>query len=217
MNKLAAVLALSFAGAAWGQTGELWFNFGWSIMGNNGIGSPLAFGGSPSDVKLDDGYRFSFRFGFNQGDHFGHEIQYAFNHTQFDESANACGATIGAGTGIGTPTGGVNPCKMAMHFHQGGYNFLYYFTTDRTRIRPFATAGVGFNDFIPPGGAVNYGSQDEFGFNAGAGVKFHIHGMWAGRVDVREYTMPKPNFGYLYGATGWLLQTEASAGVGIGF
>ncbi len=205
MNKLAAILALSFAGAAWGQTGELWFNFGWSILGDNSIGSPLPFGGTPNDVKLDNGYRFSFRFGFNQGDHFGHEIQYAFNHTQFDIAPNVC-AEEGAST-----------CKEPMHFHQGGYNFLYYFTTDRTRIRPFATAGVGFNDFIPPGGAINYGSQDKFGFNGGVGVKFHIHGMFAGRVDVREYTMPKPNFNELYGTSGWLLQTEVSAGVGIGF
>lgn len=205
MNKLAAVLALSFAGAAWGQTGELWFNFGESIMADNGIGTPLAFGGTPNDVKLGNGYRFSFRFGFNQGSHFGHEIQYAFNHTYFDLSPNVC-AELGA-----------TSCSEAMHFHQGGYNFLYYFTTDRTRIRPFVTGGVGFNDFVPPGGAINYGSQDKFGFNAGAGIKFHIKGMFAGRVDFREYTMPKPNFNELTQTSGWLAQTEISAGVGIGF
>lgn len=211
MNKLAAVLALSFAGAAWGQTGELWFNFGESIMGNSGIGTPLAFGGTSSDVKLDNGYRFSFRFGFNQGEHFGHEVQYAFNHTQFDLSPSACAAISGSACAPGTN-------KEAMHFHQGGYNFLYYILTNSSsRVRPFVTAGVGFNDFVPPGGAINYGSQDKFGFNGGVGVKFHIHGMWAGRVDLREYTMPKPTFGYLTMASGWLLQTEASAGVGIGF
>jgi len=209
MKKLAAVLALSFAGAAWGQTGELWFNFGESILSNNGIGTPLAFGGTSDDVKLDNGYRFSFRFGFNQGSHFGHEIMYAFNHTQFDLTAGACSRITG------TNCGGSQ--KEAMHFHQGYYNFLYYFTSDRTRIRPFATGGIGFNTFVPPGGAINYGSESEFGVNGGVGVKFHIHGIFAGRVDLREYTMPKPNFGYLTGASGWLLQTEASAGVGIGF
>jgi opacity protein-like surface antigen len=199
MKKLAVVLALGFAGAAFGQTGELWFNYGWSIMSNNGIGSELAYGGHPNDVKLDDGYRFSFRFGFNQGDHFGHEIQYAFNHTQFDLTA-------------------IGGTKEAMHFHQGGYNFLYYvFTNDKARIRPFVTAGVGFNDFVPPGGGINYGSQDKFGFNGGAGVKFHIKGIWAGRVDFREYTMPKPDFNTLVLTSGWLRQTEVSAGVGVGF
>lgn len=209
MNKLAVVLALGFAGVAFGQTGEFWFNYGESLMENNGIGYIPGFGVTPSPnaVTLDDSYRFSFRFGFNQGDHFGHEIQYAFNHTYFDTGTSAC-------TSAGVAT---SNCKEAMHFHQGGYNFLYYFTTDRTRIRPFATIGVGFNDFIPPGGAVNYGSQDKFGFNGGVGVKFHIKGMFAGRVDLRQYTMPKPNFGELLGASGWLAQTEVSAGVGIGF
>lgn len=196
MNKLVAVLALSFAGAAWGQTGELWFNFGESLIQNNPIGQiPISFS-QFQNVSLDNGYRFSFRFGFNQGDHFGHEIGYAFNRTYFDEGAGA---------------------SAAMHFHQGTYNFLYYLTTDRTKVRPFATAGVQFSDFVPPGGAINYGSQNKFGLNFGAGVKFHIHGMWAGRLDLREYMMGKPGFGELVNISGLLWQTEASAGVGIGF
>lgn len=198
MNKLVAVLALGFAGAAWGQTGELWFSFGESLLESNGIGTIKAFNGTPNDVTLDDGYRFSFRFGFNQGDHFGHEISYAFNHTQLDL----------------TSIGGV---KTGMHFHQGGYNFLYYLNTDKSRIRPFATAGLMFDDFVPPGGGINYGSQNKFGGNFGAGVKFHIKGMWAGRVDLREYVSGKPNFGELTMTNGALWQTEVSVGVGIGF
>src|SRR5580658_5334145 len=120
MNKLVAVLALGFAGAAWGQTGELWFSFGESLLEDNGIGTIKAFGGTSNDVTLDNGYRFSFRFGFNQGDPFGHEISYSFNRSYLDLTS------IG-----GTST--------AMHFHQPGYNFLYYFNTDKARIRPFAT------------------------------------------------------------------------------
>jgi len=198
MNKLVAVLALGFAGAAWGQTGELWFNFGASLLESDGIGTLKAFNGSQNDVKLDDGYRFSFRFGFNQGDHFGHEVQYAFNHTQLDTTS-------------------IGGAKSDMHFHQGGYNFLYYLNTDRSRIRPFATAGVMFDDFVPPGGGINYGSQNKFGMNFGAGVKFHIKGIWAGRLDVREYFTGKPDFGALTMTNGLLWQTEVSAGVGIGF
>jgi opacity protein-like surface antigen len=200
MNKLVAVLALSFAGAAWGQTGELWFSFGESLLQDNGIGTLSAFGGTSNDVKLDNGYRFSFRFGFNQGDHFGHEVQYAFNHAQFDVTAPASEAG-----------------KSAMHFHQGGYNFLYYLNKDRSRIRPFATAGIMFDDFVAPGGGINSGSQNKFGANFGAGVKFHIKGMWAGRLDVREYLSGKPDFGILGLTSGALWQTEVSAGVGIGF
>jgi len=195
MRYLPAIFALAFSGAAFGQTGELWFSFGESILSNSGIGTANAFGGNANDIKLDDGYRFGFRFGFNQGDHFGHEIQYAFNHSQFD----------------------VQGQKTGMHFHQGGYNFLYYLTSDKSRIRPFGTAGVMFDDFIPPGGGINYGSQNKFGANFGAGVKVHVTGMWAFRVDLREYVSGKPDFGVLAGASGALWQTEASAGIGIGF
>jgi hypothetical protein len=195
MKKLVAVLALSFAGAAWGQTGELWFSFGESILSSNNIGNVPVSLTTNAPVSLDDGYRFSFRFGFNQGDHFGHEVQYAFNHTQLD----------------------IGGQKTGMHFHQGGYNFLYYLTKDRSRIRPFATAGINFDDFVPPGGGINYGSQNKFAGNVGAGVKFHIKGMWAGRVDLREYFSGKPDFGVFMGGSGALLQTEISAGVGIGF
>src|SRR5271168_2489852 len=123
---LALFLTLSFAGAAWGQTGELWFSYGESLLSDAGIGTLSAFGGGPNDVKLDDGYRFSFRFGFNQGSHFGHEIQYAFNHTQFDEGSTA---VIAGGTSTTTLSSGGT--KQAMHFHQGGYNFLYYALSDK--------------------------------------------------------------------------------------
>ena len=196
MRYLPAVFLLAFSGMAWGQTGEIWFSYGESLLQNAGIGTNQAFGGHPDDFTLDDGYRFSFRFGFNQGTHFGHEIQYAFNHTHLNNA--------GAST--------------AMHFHQPGYNFLYYVTPDKLRIRPFATVGVMVDDFIPPGGAINYGSQNKIGANFGGGVKFHVHGMFSGRVDVREYVSGKPDFsGALIGANGKLWQTEVSAGIGLGF
>jgi hypothetical protein len=196
MKYLPAVFVLAFSGMAWGQAGELWFSFGESIISNSGLGTNQAFGGGPNDFKLDNGYRFGFRFGFNQGDHFGHEIQYAFNHAQLD---------IG-----GTQTG--------MHFHQGGYNFLYYLTSDKSKIRPFGTVGLHYDDFVPPGGAINNGSQNKFGANFGGGIKVHVKGMWAVRLDLREYVSGKPDFGgALAGASGALWQTEISAGVGIGF
>jgi hypothetical protein len=195
MRNLSVVLALAFAGAAWGQTGELWFNYGESLLSNSGVGTLKVFGGTSNDVKLDDSYRFGFRFGFNQGSHFGHEVQYAYNHTQFDQSGT----------------------KTAMHFHQGGYNFLLYALSDKSRIRPFATAGAQFSDFVPPGGAINYGSQNKLGANFGAGIKAHVKGMWAVRFDVREYVCGKPDFNQLTLGSGALWQTEVSAGIGIGF
>jgi hypothetical protein len=195
MRYLPAVFALAFSGLAFGQAGEFWFNYGHSFLSNNGIGTLNAFGGTPNDVKLDDGYRFSFRFDFNLGDHLGGEVGYGFNHTQLD----------------------VQGAQEAMHFHEGTFDVLYHVTSDKSKIRPFVIAGAQFDDFVPPGGGINYGSQNKFGFNFGGGVKFHIKGMFGGRVDVREYTMPKPDFNILAGASGWLWQTEVSAGVGIGF
>ena len=75
--------------------------------------------------------------------------------------------------------------KSGMAFHQGGYNFLYYLGTGTDRkIRPFATAGVDFDDFVPPGNSVSSGGgSSKFGANFGAGVKVHIKGIWAARFD----------------------------------
>jgi len=74
MKKLLPLLWFACAGAAWAQSGELWFDAGESILSNNGIGS-TSITGSKNDFKLDDGFRFGFGFGFNSGSHFGHEIQ----------------------------------------------------------------------------------------------------------------------------------------------
>lgn len=200
MRKLAVVLALAFSGAAFGQTGELWFNFGESELANNGIGTPLAFGGTSSDYSLASDWRFSFRFDFNQGEHFGHEIQYAYNRTALKDNIPGQQSSTG------------------MAIHQGGYNFLYYILTKSdSKVRPFATAGVQFDDFVPPGASGAYGGgSNKFGANFGAGVKIHLHGIWAARLDAREYVTGKPSFGLAMN-TGSLWQTEISAGVGIGF
>ena len=211
MKKLAVVLAMAcFSGMAWGQAGELWFNFGESILSNAGIGTtaPSVFGtseGTPNDITLSNGYRFSFRFNFNVGDHYGAEVGYAFNH--MDMNFNSAAAA-----GLQSST----PLQLAMHMHQGTFNALYYpFTADKSRVRPFVTAGVQFDNFVPPGGQ-SFSGSTKFGANFGGGVKVHIHGIWAARLDVREYVMPKPNFGFSL-TSGALWQTEVSAGVGIGF
>jgi len=208
MRKLAVVFAMGcFSTMAWGQAGEFWFNFGESITGDTNLGTPLAFGGSSSDAKLANGYRFSFRFNFNVGDHYGAEVGYAFNHSDLQYSS-AAGSALGAGGAF----------SQGMHYHQGTFNALYYpFTSDTSHVRPFATAGVQFTDFVPPGGGINYGSQNKFGANFGVGVKVHVHGMWGARFDLRDYIMGKPDFGYLQMGSGALNIIEASAGVGIGF
>jgi Outer membrane protein beta-barrel domain len=206
MRKLAIVFAMScFSTMAWGQAGEFWFNYGWNFFQNNGLGTTLAFSNSSNDVSLGSGYRFSFRFNFNVKDHFGAEIGYAFNHMSLDFDQAAAAA-------LGSPTA----LSYAMHMHQGTFNGVYYpLTTTDSKVRPFLTAGVQFDNFVPPGGS-SYNGSTKFGANFGGGVKVHIHGIWAARFDAREYVTPKPSFGFANNS-GALWQTEVSAGVGIGF
>jgi len=206
MRKLAIVVALTaFSGMAWGQAGELWVSGGFSTFQSSGLGTDQAFAGTSNDIKLDNGYRIGFRFNFNVGDHYGAEVGYAFNHTDLDFNA-AAASQLGSST----------PVSLGMHMHQGTFDAVYYpLTTDKARIRPFLVGGVQFDNFVPPGGQ-SFNGSTKFGLNFGGGVKFHIKGLFAGRLDAREYFTGKPSFGFALNS-GLLWQTEISAGVGIGF
>ena len=106
--------------------------------------------------------------------------------------------------------------SQGMAIHQGGYNFLLYATTEGTRIRPFATGGVGFANYVPPGAsAYSGGGSNKFGVNYGGGVKVRLTHLFGARLDVRQYTTPKPF--NLPLASGWLRQTEVSVGFGVIF
>jgi opacity protein-like surface antigen len=198
MRKLVVVLFLACAGSAWGQLFEVWFNGGQSLLSNKGLGSdlPASAGGLKDDFALEDGFRFSFRMDLNNESHFGHEVQYAYSRTKLDEP--------------GSP-------PLGMAIHQGGYNFLLYATNEGTRIRPFATGGVMFANYVPPGSSATSGGGDnKFGFNYGGGVKVRLTSLFGVRLDVRQYTTPKP-FSLPYLRQGWLRQTEVSAGFGVMF
>jgi opacity protein-like surface antigen len=198
MKKLLLVGALVLPSALWAQSGEGWFSAGESILSNNGIGTTAGSGGSPNDFKLDNGFRFGFRFAINTGGRIGHEMQYAYNRSHL--------------TFQGVDQGG-------MAIHQGGYNFLYYATPQGSKFRPFVTGGGHFSNFVPPGSsATSGGGNTKFGFNYGAGVKVKLTSLFALRFDVRQYQTGKPNFGgSLMNASGLLRQTEVSAGFGIYF
>jgi opacity protein-like surface antigen len=197
MKKLLAVAFVVFSSAAWAQSGELWFDAGESLISNGGLGTDQVFGGSPNDVELTNGFRFGFRFGINTAGHFGHEIQYAYSRTQLKYNDQ----------------GGI---EQGMAIHQGGYNFLAYATSEGSRIRPFGTGGVGFSNYVPPGSsATSGGGSTKFGFSYGGGVKVRVTDLWAVRFDLRQYTTPKPFDLPL--KSGWIRQTEVSAGIGIMF
>ncbi len=199
MRKLAVVLFLTCAGSAWGQLFEVWFNGGQSLLSNKGLGSsiPAEQGGTKNDYQLEDGFRFSFRVDLNNESHFGHEVQYAYSRTKL----NAFGT------------------EQGMAIHQGGYNFLLYATHEGSRIRPFATGGVMFANYVPPGSSATSGGGDnKFGFNYGGGVKVRVTSLFGLRLDVRQYTTPKPFGAYFpYLRQGWLRQTEISGGFGVQF
>jgi len=196
MNKrMVAVLALTFSGAVWAQTGEFWFSAGESLLSNPGLGADVV--GTSKDIQLTDGFRFGFRGGFNQGRRFGHEIQYAYNRTQLQYNDQ----------------GGA---QQGMAYHQVGYNFLLYAMPEESRVRVFGTGGVHFDRFNPPGTTLSSGGgETKFGLNYGGGVKVHLAKFYGLRFDVRRYETPKPFSLPL--AQGWLHQVEISAGVGVGF
>ena len=132
---------------------------------NSGLGTSATVGGNQNDFKLGDGFRFAFRIGFNGDGLIGHEVQYAYSRAQLQYSAVSQGMAI----------------------HNGGYNFLLYANHEGTRVRPFATGGVGFMNFVPPGSsAYSGGGSNKFGVNYGGGVKVRVTGPWALRFDLRQ-------------------------------
>jgi opacity protein-like surface antigen len=214
MKKIAVVVMfLTCAGLSYGQLFEAWFNGGESLLQGRNLGSPLpdTSGGLPDDFALDkSGFRFSFRIAFNNDSHFGHEVQYAYNRTHLLCATDICGGTT-------TDLGG-------MAIHMGGYNFLVYATPEGSRIRPFATGGVLFANYVPPGSSASSGGgQTKFGFSYGGGVKIKVTSLFGFRIDVRQATTPKPDFGPAFTGvpfflrSGWTKINEISAGVGVGF
>ncbi len=184
--------ALAIPAVSSGQSVGLWVGGGASRLTNNGIGS-FSPAGHKDDVQLKDGFRINFRLALDTRKYMGHEIGYAYNRTQLAE--------------IGAPDQG-------MAIHQGSYNFLLYATPDDWRFRPFATGGIHFSNFVPPGTSVSQGGgQTKFGFNYGAGVKIKISYKFGIRLDFRQYNTGKPFDLPL--ASGRLIQTEISAGFGL--
>jgi len=198
MKKLALLFLLSCSTPAWAQYGELWFSAGQNFMRNNGLGTLSTIGGSSDDVRLSDGFRWGFRVAFNGDWLSGHEFAYAYNRTHLL---------------IGT---GASATSQSMAIHMGGYNYLLYANHEGNRIRPFATGGIGFANYVPPGSsAAQGGGSNEFGVNYGGGVKLRVAGPIALRVDLRQYTTPKPF--NLPLKSGWIRINEVSAGVGFVF
>jgi opacity protein-like surface antigen len=108
--------------------------------------------------------------------------------------------------------------ELGSAMHQGGYNFLVYFTPEgKARIRPFATGGVHFANFGYPGySATQGGGSTKFGYNYGAGLKVRVAEIIGFRLDYRRYSTGKPDFSGLFlNQSGRLKQDEFSVGIGV--
>jgi hypothetical protein len=202
MRKLLLLVALMGASStAWAQFGELWFSAGQSLISNGGLGTTAQLGGSKDDLSLKNGFRFALRIGFNSATRYGQEVMYGYSRTKLHYSAFATGGS---------------PVDQGMAIHTGAYNFLVYGTQEGTKIRPFVTGGVGFNNYVPPGSsAASGGGSSKFGLNYGGGVKVRVGNNYGVRFDLRQYTNTKP-FGLAL-REGWIRQTEVSAGFGYVF
>lgn len=178
-----------------GQALELAVGGGQTRLSNAGLGKLSAASLRKDDYALKGAFRMVFRMTTNSGDHFGHEFGYAYNRTMLQQFGDA-GST--SETGMAT--------------HQGFYNYLAYATREGSKVRPFATGGVHFNNYVPPGqSATQGGGTTKFGVNYGGGIKFRVSEKWMFRVDARQYINPKPN--WLVNPGGWIRMNEVSAAV----
>lgn len=183
---MAPVLLMAMSAGAHAQVAEFAVSGGVSRLQSKSLGP---------NFSLDDGWKMAFRVTLNSWTFFGQEFGYGYNRTKLLQQ-------------------GQNQGGMAIH--QGFYNLLAYATPEGTRIRPFATGGVHFSNFVPPGASATQGQgSTKFGVNYGGGVKARITDKYQIRFDLRQFVNGKP-FGGNQGlpVSGMFRQTEISVGFG---
>lgn len=176
------IVAFLASSACFGQVAEFSVAGGLNKLSSKTLGA---------GYSLDDGWRLAFRITLNNWKFFGHEFGYGYARTHLKLN--------------GADQGG-------MAIHHGLYHFLVYATPEGKRIRPFASGGGHFANFVPPGAsATQGGGQNKFGVNYGGGVKFRVTEKYGIRFDLRQYLTGKPDFRVLP-VSGSLKQTEATIG-----
>ncbi|HWB82748.1 MAG TPA: outer membrane beta-barrel protein [Bryobacteraceae bacterium] len=196
----------------YGQSFEVAVSGGVSRFGDTSLGTVST---DPTDAKItmSNGFRLTFRGAFNTWRFFGHEVGFAYNHTSLTIPASTSISTGGL-PGQAPAATTTEAQQIGMSIWQGFYDFMAYATPEGTHVRPFVCGGAGFTSFFPPGSSVYYGNQEtKFGINYGGGLKVRLNDMWGVRVDYRQFLTPKP-FGFP-NQSGWLGQTEISAGVSL--
>ncbi|MGC9972147.1 MAG: outer membrane beta-barrel protein [Bryobacteraceae bacterium] len=188
-RSILTLLFVASALTAFAQMGEVSLSFGKSMLRNNSLGTS---GGV--DVPFDASFHMALRMTLNNSRFFGHEFGYAYNRASFTFSST----------------------NYSMPIHQGFYDFLVYATKEGAKVRPFAAGGAHFSTFVPPGGSIMQGSGiTKFGYNYGAGIKAKVSESFMIRLDLRDYTTGKPDFGI--SPSGLLHQLVVSAGLAFTF
>jgi Outer membrane protein beta-barrel domain len=192
MRKWSVLLTL------WACTSTLAFAQSAEISVSGGVsrfsGDYATVGGTDNTaIRFTNGFRLAFRFTWNQGKLFSHEIGYGYAKSHLHLRTS--------------PEEDIAPISL----HQGLYNFLINATPEGSRVRPFATGGVQFTSFYPPGASVYGGSITKFGVNYGFGLKLKLTSIWGIRGDFRQYAMPRPDFGFA-NKSGWMRQNEMTGG-----
>jgi len=192
MRKWSALLILCACSCtlAFAQSAEISVSGGVSRFNGH---YATAGAGDNTPIDFTNGFRLAFRFTWNQGKIFSHEVGYGYARSHLHYQ--------------GSPSQDITPMSM----HQGLYDFLINATPEGSRVRPFACGGVQFTSFYPPGASTYYGSVTKFGVNYGAGIKLKLTPIWGVRADFRQYAMPRPDFGFANNS-GWMRQTEITAG-----
>jgi len=189
------------ASIAQAQVGEISVSGGGAHFKAGSLGT---VGSAPDSgtISVDGGFHLDIRLTLNTFRFFGHEFGYGYSRStfHFPDTTGLFGGTQ----------------DISIPVHQGYYDFLVYATPEGTRIRPFATGGIGFSSFFPPGSSAYYGNQiTKFGVNYGVGIKVRVTSIIGIRFDVRQYNTSQP-FEYP-NQSGRYLQTAFTGGASFNF
>ncbi len=199
MRILLSLLAWA-SSPAFAQYGEFNVHGGLFRLSPNKIGTAIGeSSGATFDALLDNGWMLGFRTTLNQGAFFGHEFGYNYNRTSLRYRPQ-------------DPNAGVES-KNGMATHRGFYNFLVYMLPEGSKVRPFATGGGHFANFVQPGASVQFGQGDtKFGVNYGGGLKVRVTDRYMVRFDFRQYLQGKPFERFLATGGGYFHNQEYSVG-----
>ncbi|HSB13208.1 MAG TPA: outer membrane beta-barrel protein [Bryobacteraceae bacterium] len=147
------------------------------------------------DVRLSDGFRAGAAITINQWEYLAHEVGYSYQRTHLKYTVSPKNPPLEitnrevAGEGLGV--------------HTLCYNFVAHAARQLSRVRPFATAGLG-------GATIRH--DRKFVANVGGGLKIRLSDRYGIRLDVRDYVIQKLRDIQITPEPGWQHNLAYSAG-----